>query len=213
MRAKSCDSFLSPNRALRYWGRRGRCDPLVTSNQSIVRRLRPGSRQAVKPIQRVTNRVSDALEFDVPHWRLGRAVPSIVYALSRSSRLGSCFVLAFGWVYTTATPSTLDHNSRRTTVLVVSVGDAAGGQFIPNAEVRLPEAGRVARTGWDGEAAFTGLETGRYRLQVRAIGYAAVAIDVLLKGDTVGVFCQLERVAALDTVHVVSVHTEAPPIW
>ena len=60
----------------------------------------------------------------------------------------------------------------QSSVLVVSVGDAATGAFIPDAQVRLPSVGRVARTQWNGEARVAGLSDGRYRIQVRAIGYA-----------------------------------------
>jgi hypothetical protein len=98
------------------------------------------------------------------------------------------------------------------TALIVSVGDAASGQFISDAQVRLPSIGRVVRTKWNGEALFTDLAEGRYRLQVRAIGYAPADFEVQLRGDSVGVFCQLERLAApLDTVHVTDLYASPPP--
>lgn len=88
-------------------------------------------------------------------------------------------------------------------VLVVQVGDATTGAFIADAQVRLPSVGRVSRTKWDGEATFGGLGEGRYRVEVRAIGYAPGDVDVLLAGDTIPVHFNLERVAAsLDTVRV-----------
>jgi hypothetical protein len=88
-------------------------------------------------------------------------------------------------------------------VLVVQVGDATTGTFIADAQVRLPSVGRVSRTKWDGEATFGGLGEGRYRVEVRAIGYAPGDVDVLLASDTMPVHFNLERVpAGLDTVRV-----------
>lgn len=91
-----------------------------------------------------------------------------------------------------------------TTALIVSVGDALTGSFIKDAEVSLPSLGRAARTKWDGEARFVDLTSGKYRVQVRALGYAPGDIDVQVTGDSMGVHFELERVsAALDTVRVV----------
>jgi hypothetical protein len=87
--------------------------------------------------------------------------------------------------------------------LVVTVGDAAGGAFIADAEVRLPTLGRTARTGWNGEARFGGLSDGEYRIQVRALGYAPGDFDARVTGDTVAVHFAMERIGAvLDTVRV-----------
>lgn len=95
------------------------------------------------------------------------------------------------------------HARRSAGVLVVQVGDAASGKFIADAQVRLPSVGRVSRTKWDGEATFGGLSDGRYRVEVRAIGYAPGDVDVLLEGDSLPVHFNLERVpAGLDTVRV-----------
>lgn len=103
-------------------------------------------------------------------------------------------------------------DSIRTTALLVSVGDAADGHFIADAQVRLPSIGRVVRTRWNGEALFAGLAEGRYRVQVRAIGYAPADLEVQLQGDTLGVFCRLERLATpLDTVHIADVYAAAAP--
>jgi len=88
-------------------------------------------------------------------------------------------------------------------VLTVSVGDDATGAFIANAQVRLPALGKIARTGWDGEAHFTGLSKGTYRIQVRAIGYAPGDIDLPVKGDTAAALFRLQR-TTLDTVRVVA---------
>ena len=92
-----------------------------------------------------------------------------------------------------------------TTVLIVSVGDAANGAFVADAQVRLPSVGRVARTAWDGEARFPGLQSGRFHIQVRAIGYAPGDIDMPVSGDSASVLFNLERITtALDTVRVVA---------
>lgn len=89
------------------------------------------------------------------------------------------------------------------TTLIVSVGDAGTGGFIAGAEVVLPAVRRTARTAWDGEARFSALTTGKYHIQVRAIGYAPGDLDIDVTGDSLGVHFQLERAAsALDTVRV-----------
>jgi len=89
------------------------------------------------------------------------------------------------------------------TTLIVSVGDAGTGAFISGAEVGLPSVRKLVRTAWDGEARFSALTTGKYRIQVRALGYAPGDLDVEVTGDSMGVHFQLERVAnALDTVRV-----------
>jgi hypothetical protein len=88
-------------------------------------------------------------------------------------------------------------------VLVVQVADAATNGFIADAQVRLPTIGRIARTRWDGEVQFDNLDNGKYRIEVRAIGYAPGNVDVALIGDTLPVFFSLERVSTtLDTVRV-----------
>src|ERR1041385_2674135 len=76
----------------------------------------------------------------------------------------------------------------RASTLIVSVGDNATGAFISDAQVRLPSEGRVARTQWNGEARFSGLANGRYRIQVRAIGYAPSDIDMPINGDSAGIY-------------------------
>jgi len=92
-----------------------------------------------------------------------------------------------------------------TTILIVSVGDAANGAYIADAQVRLPSAGRVSRTAWNGEARFTGLPSARYHIEVRAIGYAPGDIDMPVTGDSASVLFSLERITtALDTVRVVA---------
>src|SRR5262245_23680315 len=64
------------------------------------------------------------------------------------------------------------------TTLIVSVGDAGTGAFISGAEVGLPSAKKTVRTTWDGEARFTALTTGKYHIEVRALGYAPGDLDV-----------------------------------
>ena len=89
------------------------------------------------------------------------------------------------------------------TVLVVQVADAATNGFIADAQVRVPSVGRVARTRWDGVVQFGDLANGKYRIEVRAIGYAPGNVTIALIGDTLPVFFSLERVSAsLDTVRV-----------
>src|SRR5262245_6030227 len=80
-------------------------------------------------------------------------------------------------------------------VLVVQVADATTNGFIADAQVRIPTIGRMARTRWDGEVQFENLDKGKYRIEVRAIGYAPGDVDVALIGDTLPVFFSLERVS------------------
>jgi len=98
---------------------------------------------------------------------------------------------------------TAPHDTRPAkTVLVVQVADAATNGYVADAQVRLPAIGRVARTRWNGEVQFDNLDNGKYRIEVRAIGFEAGDVDVALIGDTLPVFFSLERVSALDTVRV-----------
>src|SRR4051812_26429807 len=91
------------------------------------------------------------------------------------------------------------------TTLVVQVGDAASGAFLADAQVRVPSVGRISRTKWNGEASFGGLASGKYRVQVRAIGYAPGDVDMLVSGDTANVMFNLEHLpAGLDTVRVIA---------
>ena len=97
----------------------------------------------------------------------------------------------------------------RTSVLLVSVGDAKSGAFIADAQVRIPSLSRVARTKWDGEARFDDLREGRYRIQVRAIGYAPGDIDLEVKGDTASLHFELEKITpTLDTIRVTATRGE-----
>ena len=101
---------------------------------------------------------------------------------------------------------------KQATLLVVSVGEVGTGAFIKDAEVRLVEPKRSARTAWDGEARFSGLAAGRIHVQVRAIGFAPGDIDVQVAGDSAAVHFELERsTVALDTVRVKDV-TKARPM-
>jgi hypothetical protein len=89
------------------------------------------------------------------------------------------------------------------TLLVVSVGEVGTGAFIKDADVRLVEPKRSARTAWDGEARFAGVAAGRVHVQVRAIGFAPGDVDVQVTGDSIAVHFELERsTVALDTVRV-----------
>src|SRR5262245_55827642 len=102
-----------------------------------------------------------------------------------------------------ALAASLGVRARRESVLVVSVGDVKTGAFIPDAQVRLPALGRIVRTKWDGEARFIGVAEGRYRVQVRAIGYAPGDIELDVKGDTASLHFELEKLnPLLDTVRV-----------
>lgn len=93
-------------------------------------------------------------------------------------------------------------------MLIVQVDDATSGAFVPDAQVRVPSIGRIARTKWDGEASFAGLPRGRYRVEVRAIGYAPGNVDVAVGDDSRPVHFDLERVTpGLDTIRVTATAT------
>ena len=99
--------------------------------------------------------------------------------------------------------------ARRSSVLVVTVGEVNTGAFIADAQVRIPSLGRIVRTKWDGEARFVCVAEGRYSVQVRAIGYAAGDVDVQVKGDTASVHFELEKISPmLDTVRVKATRLE-----
>jgi len=119
-----------------------------------------------------------------------------MFRASRLVLVPSCLMLA------AAGTATRDWRAART-VLVVQVADATTNGFIADAQVRLPTIGRVARTRWDGEVQFDNLDNGKYRIEVRAIGYAPGETTIALIGDTLPVFFSLERIStALDTVRV-----------
>ena len=118
-----------------------------------------------------------------------------MFRVARLVLVPSCLMLALA--------GTGPRDSLATTVLVVQVADATTNGFVTDAQVRLPTIGRVARTRWDGEVQFANLDNGKYRIEVRAIGYAPGNVDVALTGDTLPVFFSLERVpATLDTIRI-----------
>lgn len=90
-------------------------------------------------------------------------------------------------------------------VLVVSVSARAGGALIQDADVRIPAQQKSARTTSDGQVRFTGLEAGRYHVEIRAIGFSRSDVDVQVKGDSTAVHVELDRAKAaeLDTIRVV----------
>ena len=93
-------------------------------------------------------------------------------------------------------------SSPRSTLLV-SVSDAANGAFIGHAQVQLPRLRRVVVTDWRGEARVDSIDSGVYRLDVRAFGYAASSIELSVRQDTEWVLFQLERLPVrLDTVRI-----------
>lgn len=90
---------------------------------------------------------------------------------------------------------------QRPSTIVVSVADASTGVPLSNAQVRIPSLGRIAHADWLGEVRFAGVPSGRYTVQVRAIGYAPSDIALEAQGDTIGAVFRLERAPVpLDTV-------------
>jgi hypothetical protein len=93
----------------------------------------------------------------------------------------------------------------RDSVFVATVADASTNAPITGADVVVSDLARSSRTNWIGEATISGLSPGRHHVEVRRLGYAPAALDVLFDRDTVGVFFRLGPVAeGMDTVKVVA---------
>ena len=91
--------------------------------------------------------------------------------------------------------------AQTTSVVVVGVADAATGAPLTDARVRVPEANRAGTTNWIGEAFIPGIKAGRHTVEARKLGYEPGSVDVLVRGDSVGVVFRLIRVTpSLDTV-------------
>lgn len=91
------------------------------------------------------------------------------------------------------------------TILVVNVGEAQTGAFVADAQVRIPELGRLWRTNWQGEARIPALPPGDYHIQVRRLGYAPSEVVMRISRDTASAFFTLERATThLDTVRVLA---------
>lgn len=91
----------------------------------------------------------------------------------------------------------------KTSVVVAGVADADTGAPLPDAQVRLPDLGRLARTDWMGEARIGGVALGPTRIEVRKLGYAPADITLPISGDSIGPVFMLSRaVSVLDTVTV-----------
>ena len=97
-----------------------------------------------------------------------------------------------------------------TSTVVVTVADLESGLFIPDAQVRIPALGRIARTDRLGDVRFTGVPYGRHEVAVRRVGYAPGRTEVVVAHDTVEVLFRLERLAVLDTIRVTATATAAP---
>src|SRR5215212_4000962 len=103
------------------------------------------------------------------------------------STMWQSLIIVIAGASVTGAPRDAARPVSQSTVLVVSVGQVGTGAFIADAQVRLPSIGRVMRSQWNGEARFTGLSEGRYRIQVRAIGYAPADIEMPVSGDSAGI--------------------------
>jgi hypothetical protein len=113
------------------------------------------------------------------------------------------FLLLLLVVSMTRTGFAATETAPQLSTLFVSVADAENHGFVADAQVRLPEIGKILRTDWQGEVRFPDLKPGRYQVEVHALGYAPSEVQVLVKGDTAGVFFELEKVSnQLDTVKV-----------
>jgi hypothetical protein len=88
--------------------------------------------------------------------------------------------------------------------LIISVmsPDAAP---VGDATVSIVALGLTARTDWLGEGRLRQVPNGRYRLNVRRIGFTPASVDIDVYGDTVGAFLVLTPATiVLDTLRVVA---------
>lgn len=86
--------------------------------------------------------------------------------------------------------------------LYVTVDEVGTSAVVRNAQVRLPSLGRIARTNEQGVAEFGGIARGKYRVDVRAIGYEPGETVIEIDGATEKAFVHLEKIQSLDTVRV-----------
>jgi hypothetical protein len=88
--------------------------------------------------------------------------------------------------------------------LVATVADASSRDFLPDADVRVVQLRRSAKTDLFGEVRMGGVAAGQYRIEVRLLGYKPEAIDLPLRSpDTVRVTFLLTRITTtLDTTRV-----------
>lgn len=90
-------------------------------------------------------------------------------------------------------------------VLLVRVGDATTGAFVPAAEVRLPGIGVRVRTDSLGEVRIPGVAPGEHRLEVRRLGFAPLTMTAELSGrDTMDIAVLLQPAA--QSLEAVAIH-------
>lgn len=84
-------------------------------------------------------------------------------------------------------------SGRGTVTLRVSVADAETGQFIDEAQVKVPGLDRVQTSDWAGETVFSRIPMGTQQVEVRRLGYASARVPLLVQGDTMELHVLLER--------------------
>ena len=92
-----------------------------------------------------------------------------------------------------STDATRIASGRGSVTLRVSVADAETGQFIDEAQVKVPDLGRVQRSDWAGETVFSKMPMGTQQVEVRRLGYASATVPLLVQGDTMELHVLLER--------------------
>ncbi|MGH7619920.1 MAG: carboxypeptidase regulatory-like domain-containing protein [Gemmatimonadaceae bacterium] len=106
-------------------------------------------------------------------------------------------------IYVAPSPAVVPPVSARC-AFVATVADGATNAPVEGADVTVSDLARAGRTNWIGEATLGDLPAGRHHVEVRRLGYAPAAIDVVFDRDTVGVFFVLApATAAMDTLKVV----------
>lgn len=97
-------------------------------------------------------------------------------------------------------------------VVIASVADADSGKPLENAEVTVSDANVSAHTDWSGEARIANVVPGKHKFQVRHPGYAALDIDLMVVGDSIGPVFRLASTAApLPALAPVTVNAKAQP--
>jgi Carboxypeptidase regulatory-like domain len=98
-------------------------------------------------------------------------------------------------------------------LVIASVADAASGKPLENAQVTLSDAKMSATTDWSGEARIANVAPGKHTFQVRHPGYAALDIDLMVVGDSIGPVFRLASTtpSPLPALEPVTVNAKAHP--
>ena len=91
-----------------------------------------------------------------------------------------------GLIAVATLPVALRAQATPRSLVIASVADAESGKPLENAEVMVTDAKDSARTDWTGEARIANVTAGKHTFQVRHPGYAVLAVELLVQGDSTG---------------------------